>query len=125
MDSKTMLLPVKLAESDVAVRAQELATAICNRGEAEDRLDNLVEASKASKKEVESEIAEHGSEARRLARIVRERKEDRDIPVRDDFDHAAGVVNTIRVDTSEVVGTRGMTFEERQRPLDFKAGKAV
>ena len=52
-----------------------------------------------------------------LATIVRERREDRAVPIMEQPDYEAGAVNTYRTDTNEIVATRGMTPEERQRSL--------
>ena len=53
---RTMQLPVKLSDAELALRAQEMATAEGTLGEAEMRLDNFVEAAKATKGQIQSEI---------------------------------------------------------------------
>jgi hypothetical protein len=63
------------------------------------------------------EIADARAKVRGLARVVRERREERDVPVMEDADYEKGAMNTYRTDTSEVVATRGLTHEERQRSL--------
>jgi hypothetical protein len=120
---RTMSLPVKLTEPEMSLRAQELATSEAVLGDAESRLEQFVEAAKGTKKQIETEIAGSRYEVSRLARIVRDRKEDRAVPIMEEPDYEAGAVNTYRTDTNEIVATRGMTAEERQRSL-FDQGKA-
>lgn len=114
---RTMQLPVKLTDGELSLRAQELASAEHTLGDAETRLDNYIEASKGVKKSIETEIGDARGEVRRLARIVRDRREDRAVPIMEEPDYEAGAVNTYRTDTNEIVATRGMTAEERQRSL--------
>lgn len=114
---RTMPLPVKLTAGELSVRAQEMASAEALLDDAEQRLDRFVEAAKGTRKEIETEIGTSRAEVRRLGRVVRERMEERAVPIVEDMDFEAGAVNTIRTDTSEIVGTRGMTPEERQRSL--------
>ena len=114
---RTMPLPVKLEEKEVALRAQELASAEAELGDAEARLESFVEAAKGTKKGIETEIADFRAEVGRLARIVRDRAEKREVPIMEEPDYEAGAVNTYRTDTNEVVATRGMSPEERQQSL--------
>lgn len=114
---RTMALPVKLSEQDLALRSQELASSESVLGDAETRLDAFVEAAKGTKKEIETEIVEARAMVRRLARVVRERREERDVPIMEDADFEKGAMNTYRTDTNEVVATRGLTHEERQSSL--------
>lgn len=114
---RTMDLPVKLTPAELALRAQELASAEHVLGDAELRLDQFVEAAKGTKKGIETEIADARGDVRKLARVVRDRSEERAVPIMEEPDYEAGAVNTFRTDTSEIVATRGMTAEERQRSL--------
>lgn len=114
---RTMLLPVKLSEAEVALRAQELASAESVLGDAECRLDQFVEAAKGTKKGIETEIADARLEVGRLARVVRERNEQRSVPIMEEPDYEKGAMNTFRTDTHEIVATRGLTHEERQQSL--------
>lgn len=121
---RTMPLPVQLTKPELDVRAQELASAEGVLDEAETRLDRWTEAAKETKKGIENEISDARDDVRRLALIVREGREKRDVQVVDESDFEAAVVRTVRVDTGAIVATRGMTPEERQRGLfhDAKAG---
>lgn len=114
---RTMPLPVKLTDAELAIRAQELATSEQTLADAELRLEQLVESAKAGKKSVENEIADARAKVGRLARVVRDRKEDRDVPIMEEPDYEKGAVNTYRTDTHEIVATRGMTEGERQQSL--------
>ena len=114
---RTMSLPVKLNPAELSLRAQELASAEHVMGDAEQRLDQFVEAAKGTKKGIETEIADARGEVRRLARVVRDRSEERQVPIMEEPDYEAGAVNTYRTDSNEIVATRGMTAEERQRSL--------
>src|SRR5690349_4506741 len=108
---RTMPLPVKLTERELALRAQELATAENELGDAEGRLEKAVEDAKAIKKSIESEVAGARHNVRRLARIVRDRQEDREVPIMEEADYDAGAMNTFRTDSHEIVATRGLTHE--------------
>lgn len=114
---RTMPLPVKLSEPELSLRAQEMASAESVLDDAETRLDQFVEAAKGTRKQIETEIAGARSEVRRLATVVRERRENRAVPIMEENDYEAGAVHTYRTDTNEIVATRGMTPEERQRSL--------
>ena len=119
---RTMSLPVVLTESEIALRAQELASAESVLGDAENRLDQFIEAARGTKKGIETEIADARGNVAHLARIVRERKEHRDVPIMEEPDYEAGAMNTYRTDTHEIVATRGLTHEERQQSL-FSKGR--
>jgi hypothetical protein len=86
-------------------------------GDAEQRLEQFVEAAKGTKKAIETEIADARGEVSRLARVVRDRAEERAVPIMVEPDYEAGAMNVYRTDTHEIVTTRGMTAEERQRSL--------
>jgi hypothetical protein len=120
---RTMELAVKLSEVELALRAQELATAERKMGDAERERDEQAEAWKETKKGLENEISTCRDDVRRLARTVRDRAEFREVPILEIPDYEAGAVNTYRTDTDEIVATRGMTPEERQRSL-FEQQKA-
>lgn len=113
----TMQLPVKLNEIEVSLKAQELATAEAVLGEKERQLNSFVEAAKGTKKQYETEILDARANVGGLARIVRERAEERAVPVMEECDYEKGAVDTYRTDTHERISTRGMTPEERQRSL--------
>jgi len=112
-----MRLPVKLTPDDLALRAQELADAEATLADAEVRLDAFVEAAKGTRKGIETEIADARAEVGRLARVVRDKAEAREVPTMEDPDFENGTVKVFRTDTSELVATRVMGHEERQRSM--------
>lgn len=114
---RTMDLPVKLTEVELALRAQELATAEGVMDDAERRLEQFIEASKETKKGIENEITDARGKVHHLAGVVRDRKEFRAVPIMEEPDYEKGAIDTYRTDTNEIVATRGMTHEERQRSL--------
>lgn len=114
---RTMNLPVKLTAPELSLRAQEMASAEGVLTDAEARLAQFVEAAKETKKGIENEISDARFSVSRLARVVRDRQEDRAVPIMEEPDYEAGAVNTYRTDSNEIVATRGMTPEERQRSL--------
>lgn len=122
---RTMPLSVPLTEAEVAIRAQELASAEADLDAAETQLDSAIEAAKGLKKRLELEVSDHRHAVRQLASVVRTRSETRDVPVVDRSDFEIGAVHTIRTDTGEIVATRGMTAEERQRSLFRDANAAA
>lgn len=117
IEIQTMSLPVKLTETDLALRAQELATAESVLAEHESQLLRALESAKGTKKKLENEIFDARHVVGRLARVVRERHEDREVPIMETSDYELGAINTCRTDTGEVVATRGMSQEERQQSL--------
>lgn len=114
---RTMTLPVKLTPAELSLRAQELASHEAVLGDAETRLTQFVEAAKGTKKGIEGEVSQARFTVSKLARIVRDRQEYRDVPILEVSDYEAGAVNTFRTDTNDIVATRGLTPEERQRSL--------
>jgi hypothetical protein len=114
---KTMPLPVKLTEGEVALRAQELASAEAELGEVEVQLDQFTEAAKGTKKNLETKISEARAKVGRFARVVRDRSEYRLVEVIEEPDYERGAMDTVRKDTGEIVSTRGLTETERQQTL--------
>ncbi len=103
-------LPVKLTEVELADCSYRLAENIgaLESIETERKADNDHWNAKA--KAVKPVIE-------RLAKMVRERQELRQVEVRELLDGPAKTAKTIRVDTGEVIRTREMTEAERQRSL--------
>ena len=113
----TMALPVKLTDAHVSIRSQELATAEGRLVEAETALTRQVLAAKSAKEDCTEAVSDARHEVRRLGEIVRNRREDRPVVVMLDYDYPGGVVNTVRTDSGEIVATRSITPEERQRGM--------
>lgn len=116
---RTMPLLVALTDAEVAIRAQESASAESELYNAETKLTRYVEEAKEGKASIQNEITDARHQVHRLAEAVRPRKELREVVVVEQSDFDAGAVHTVRTDTGEVVATRGMSQEERQRPLAF------
>jgi hypothetical protein len=117
---QTMMLPVALTHEEVFVRSQELSAAVSEGEKKSAELETFVEQSKATKKRLETEVEVLSLRVRHLATVVRSAREDRPVEIRRDYDYVAGKVETVRLDTGEIVGTRGLTDEERQ--LAFREG---
>lgn len=107
---------VKLDTVEVAGLGVRLAEAMVER----DKLDRDNAAEKKALGDehsaARSEVTKRIDEARD-AIVSGSRSED--VEVEDWADHEAGMVSTIRLDTSEVIGTRPMTEAEKQVPIDF------
>lgn len=121
---RTMPLPVALSAGEVSIRAQELAQAERKAHELERDLERTLEAWKGERKDREAAIASERAQAHRLADVVAEKRETREVVIAEEPDWEAGAMNTIRTDTGEIVATRGLTPEERQRSLFRDAKKA-
>lgn len=115
--NRTMLLPVKLDQDAVAVRAKEMGAVCKARTDKAIELEHYIKASKGAKETLLGELAGLDSHLSLLGSVVRTEREDREVEVLDEIDAKKGVMNTIRLDTNEVVGTRGLTEAERQRSL--------
>jgi hypothetical protein len=119
-ETRTIRLPVELTTVELVARAKSISRTIEEKRTLSDRLDEHVETSKAHTKSLESQIEALDGVIADIARCVRTGREDRDVQVFDEFE--GDVVLTKRVDTNEVVSSRGMTEAERQRDL-FKGVK--
>jgi hypothetical protein len=105
-----MTLPCKLTEEELLAKGEELSRAI---EEANGEKGLQQEAKSAMKSRLE------GMENRiqSLAGIVRTRSEERLVEIITRHDDERKMVETVRVDTGEVVATRLMTPEERNLKL--------
>jgi hypothetical protein len=114
---RMVMLPVKLDKAAVMIRSKEMAEVSKQRTDKSIELQAYVEASKGAKKTLESELAALDAHLSLLGTVVRTESESREVEVLDEIDARKGVMNTIRLDTQEIVGTRGLTEAERQRSL--------
>lgn len=119
-ETKTIkrLLPCKLADDEVAERAQELAQAELYRGQVERDFNAEAEEWKAKKKMWESKVMTASEACQRLGRVVKERQEDRDVECMVTI--AAGQFLLTRTDTGEVVIQRPATQDELQQSLPLE-----
>jgi hypothetical protein len=111
-----LTLPCKLTDAEVMAKGQELAVAELHRKEAEEALASSMEEWKSEKKARELAVANHAAECQVLARVIREREEDR--PVECVASVAAGQFRAVRLDTGELAVERAATQEEMQMSLD-------
>lgn len=100
-------LPVKLTDEERASRAIELA-------QVAEALEALELAEAARRKDAKEAIAGLAAESKRLRRVVIRNEEPRAVPCEDVADFARGVVETIRLDTGDMVDSRDLRPDERQ-----------
>lgn len=113
IETKTEMLPCELTDSEVMHRGQQAAKLFADRDAIETRLAGHKSVAKQQLEAIEDETAV-------LMRQIRTRLEDRKVPViqRENFDDVTTpVVETVRIDTGEVIRTRPMTYDERQGKL--------
>lgn len=115
--TRTLSLPVKLDEAAVMVRAKEMANVSKQRTDKAHQLDAYVKESKATKDTLQSELNALDAQSTLLGTVVRTASEYREVEVLDEIDAKKLVMNTVRLDTGEIIGTRGLTEAERQRSL--------
>lgn len=122
---ETRQLYVDLSPADIGLRSNELATAERILGEVEAKEAAATERWKAEKKALETDVSTARAKLSMLGRIVREKRELRDVEVKTVFDFENRVVDTVRQDTGEIIETRGMTQSEMQRKLFDVTPKAL
>lgn len=103
-------LPVKLSTQELLDRGLSLAL---------ERKARVLrqEEGKREAAQAKAEIESHDAEIDRLAAILRDRAEPRPVQCRLQRDLARFVVETVRLDTGELVESRPMAEEERQTDL--------
>jgi hypothetical protein len=106
----TMNLPVILTEPELILKGEELAQQVHDLAGVESRKKA---ANSAFKEEIESLEIKIAS----VARIVRERREYREVEVKDVRDEERMLMNTVRLDTGEVVSYRDLKGHERNLKL--------
>lgn len=102
----TELLPVVLTDIELLDLGQKLAE---KHREARAEEDDQKESKSAMKERLEG----IENEISRLAGLIRERREYRNVEVHEMKDFTRGMVDTLRNDTGELVRTRPMTSEDR------------
>lgn len=103
-------LPVKLTESEVAVRADELAERVKAFADEKEGAKEMAAAAKERLATIEGEV-------RRLASVVRNKTEHRPVECREIRNEERRTMDLVRVDTGETVRYRAMTMHELTRPL--------
>ncbi len=122
-ETRTMQLPVLLTHDELFARGQELARVKDQHTKAADELETATIGWKTAKESFANRISEAEDRMRGLARVIQSQRELRDVEVTDEPDYKLGVMNTVRLDTGELVSSRGLSEAERQRSL-FKPEKA-
>ncbi len=107
-------LPCKLTNDEVRRKGEELALERKKHREVADEAKASAARFKADLKAIDEKIDD-------LAEQVRSRRETREVEVIERKDMDIAMVETIRVDTGEVIRSRAMTLNERQIHL-FGAG---
>ncbi len=110
-------LPVKLTEDELAVRRDELVAEVQERA----AVDQVRKDSAAAYRE---QLKAHDAEIWHLARVIKDRAEDRLVECYEEPNHERGIMETIRCDTGEVVSARTMQQSERQVVL-FEVGETA
>lgn len=109
-----MDLPVKLERHEVEAKAQELATFVVEHDETEQHRKDVA-------KELKTKIEKINSDLRDAARCVSTHRQKRPVECEERYNIDHKTVETMRMDTMEVVSTRAMSSGEiadaRQRNL--------
>lgn len=105
-------LQVKLTSKQIEERGRLAANTLAERDKAE--LEAKADA-KANKLAIDGLEAEF----RQLCAEVRQGYKYEEVPCRREFDFSAKTVTDVRLDTGEIVDSRGMSREELQSVLDF------
>lgn len=117
MIQKTMEFYVTLDAEELADRKDRFIAQDKLVGEMEDR-------EKARAKAAKQEISAAEAEKDRLRRIIDSGEESRPVTCEDRADWTRGIIETFRLDTGSVVGSRVMTEVERQQSLDLAEARS-
>lgn len=107
---QTMSLPVALTDEELRARGAELARKV-------QLAEELTEARKDAAKAAADEIKEVAAEVASLSTVVTSRREYRDVEVDVRKNLEARTMDTFRIDTGELVHSRGLTTAELQENL--------
>lgn len=110
----TKHLPVRLTTDELLMRSDELAKKIRERDDVEREMKSAQGAAKRKIDALELDIT-------RLAEVVRERQEDRLVEVTEVKNWLRLTMDTVRIDTGGIVGSRSMSAYERNEALPFAA----
>jgi hypothetical protein len=113
IETKTESLPCDLTDGELLSRGQQVAELAAKKAEIEDLLADQKQTAKVDLGIIETLAAS-------VLREIRTRKQYRDVPcmMRENFDDPTlPMIETVRLDTGEIVRTRPMTYDERQGKL--------
>jgi len=102
-----------LTDEEKQAKAGELAMATTSLEEKEDEKAEVSASFNAAIKELKARCG-------RVATVVTNGYEYREVECEIEHDYKDGTITTIRRDTMEVVGQRSMTTEEREQGLPFE-----
>ena len=108
----TLSLPCALTQEEFDTKSHDLAT-VCQ----EITQKKVVAQGAARQAKEEIEVLEEYRH--RLARVVKDRAEDRSVECVDRYDHSERMVRTVRLDSGETVKTRAMELHEYQEEMDL------
>lgn len=106
----TRLLPVQLTEEEIKVKGEELAKDIKEHRDLE--LEKKAAAADFSKR-----MKTSSDNLLKLAQIVESGKEDREVPIKKEFDTRKNLCRITRLDSGDLVEARPMTEDEYQTEL--------
>ena len=106
-------LPCKLTQKEIYEAGKSLADALKKKTEHEVRLETF-------KQQVKAEITSAEGEAQKFQGLVSSEIEYRMVDVETRFDFKTGRASVVRMDTGELLKTREITDEERQRLLPLQ-----
>ena len=112
----TMSLPVKLSEQELIIKGNELSCYV-------QELDEVETQKKTANSGFKDEIDKISEKISSLAKIVREKKEYREVETEEVKNMERMTMDTIRLDTGEVVSYRELKGHERNLGL-FPVEKA-
>jgi hypothetical protein len=114
----TQELSCDLNELDWQNRARELADAQKQAEEMEDRKKTVMSDLNTDVKTAKLKVS-------KLARVVANKRELREVTVEIKYDYEKGVVTHTRTDTNEEISRRDITTQERQSKLDLLDANAL
>ncbi|MGH9341468.1 MAG: hypothetical protein ACRD1R_18245 [Acidobacteriota bacterium] len=119
MEAEFRILPVELSDDDVALRAEKMACYVEERDDELLNIEELKEQTKVAVKTMESAVAKFDKQISELAEIVRTHHEKQEVECEWDRNENVDppLMELLRLDTREVVESRPMTAQERQRGL--------
>jgi hypothetical protein len=107
-------LPCQLTSQEKLIKGEELVKRLEEKEELEDR-------KKTAADDFKSAIGVKEFDVKKLARQIGTGIEHREIECRELFHFARNLVETIRLDTGEVIRSRAMRPEERQAGLEYES----
>jgi len=111
---KTQMLPVKLTDDELLQKGEELADAHEELVEANGELKKNQDYLKNRIKGIQADISD-------LIRALKNKTEDREVDCEERPDYESGNMQTVRLDTGEVVYTRPLIDSEKQMQIDDDA----